>query len=157
MEMRNKIRIGVIGGASPDPKYRKIARDVGQQIGEKGAILVCGGLGGIMEAAAQGAKKAGGITLGILPGTAHGDANAYIDIPIATGLGYSRNSLVAMNADVLIAVDGLFGTLTEIAYGNIYGKKVIGIGTWDIQGVEKAKNAEQAVELALKAFFPLTS
>jgi uncharacterized protein (TIGR00725 family) len=156
MEMRNKIRIGVIGGASPDSKYRQIAGDVGQQIGEKGAILVCGGLGGIMEAAARGAKKAGGITLGILPGAAHGDANAYIDIPIATGLGYTRNSLVAMNADVLIAVDGLFGTLTEIAYGNIYGKKVIGIGTWDIQGVEKAKTAEQAVELALKAFFPLT-
>ena len=157
MEMRNKIRIGVIGGASPDPKYRQIARDVGQQIGEKGAILVCGGLGGIMEAAALGAKKAGGITLGILPGTAHGDANAYIDIPIATGLGYTRNSLVAMNADVLIAVDGLFGTLTEIAYGNIYGKKVIGIGTWNIQGVQNVETAEEAIDLALKDYFPLTS
>ena len=157
MEMRNKIRIGVIGGASPDPKYRQIAHDVGQQIGEKGAILVCGGLGGIMEAAARGAKKASGITLGILPGTAYGDANAYIDIPIATGLGYTRNSLVAMNADVLIAVDGLFGTLTEIAYGNIYGKKVIGIGTWNIQGVQNVETAEEAIDLALKDYFPLTS
>ena len=134
MEIRNKKRIGVIGGASPDNKYRQIANEVGKRIGEKGAILVCGGLGGVMEAAARGAKKAGGITIGILPGNSPADANPYIDIPIATGLGYTRNSLVAMNADILIAVDGQFGTLTEIAYGNIYGKKVIGIGTWDIQG-----------------------
>ncbi len=157
MDMRNKIRIGVIGGASPDPKYRQIAHEVGQRIGKKGAILVCGGLGGIMEAASRGAKKNGGITIGILPGISHEDANDYIDIPIATGMGYTRNSLVAMNADVLIAVDGQYGTLTEIAYGNIYGKKVIGIGTWDIQGVVKVDSAEQAVDLALKDYFPLTS
>ncbi len=157
METRKKIRIGVIGGASPDAKYRKIAHDVGKGIAEKGAILVCGGLGGVMEAAAHGAKKAGGLTIGILPGNSIEDANAHIDIPIATGLGYSRNSLVAMNADVLIAVDGHYGTLTEIAYGNIYGKRVIGIGTWDIQGVVKADTAEQAIELALEDFFPLTS
>jgi uncharacterized protein (TIGR00725 family) len=157
MEIRNKIRIGVIGGASPEPKYRQIAHDVGKRIAEKGAILVCGGLSGVMEAAARGAKKSGGLTIGILPGVSCDDANAHIDIPIATGLGYSRNSVVAMNADVLIAVDGQFGTLTEIAYGNIYGKKVIGIGTWNIQGVEKADSAEQAVELALKDYFPLIS
>lgn len=157
MEMRNKIRIGVIGGASPDPKYRQIANEVGQLIGKKGAILVCGGLGGIMEAASRGAKKSGGITVGILPGTSHEDANDYIDIPLATGMGYTRNSLVAMNADVLIAVDGQYGTLTEIAYGNIYGKKVIGIGTWDIKGVQNVETAEEAIDLALKDYFPLTS
>ena len=157
MKTRNKIRIGVIGGASPDPKHRQIAYDVGKGIAKKGAILICGGLSGVMEAAARGAKTGGGLTVGILPGNSHEDANAHIDIAIATGLGYSRNSLVAMNADVLIAVDGQFGTLTEIAYGNIYGKKVIGIGTWDIQGVVKADTAEQAVELALKDYFPLTS
>ena len=157
MDARNKIRIGVIGGASPDPESRRIAHDVGKGIAKKGAILVCGGLGGVMEAVARGAKKSGGLTIGILPGNSPGEANIHIDIPIATGLGYSRNSLVAMNADVLIAVDGQFGTLTEIAYGNIYGKKVIGIGTWDIRGVVKADTAEQAVELALKDFFPLTS
>jgi hypothetical protein len=156
MKTRNKIRIGVIGGASPEPKYRQIAYDVGKQIAEKGTILVCGGLGGVMEAAARGAKKAGGFTVGILPGNSHEEANVHIDVPIATGLGYSRNSLVAMNADVLIAVNGQFGTLSEIAYGNIYGKKVIGIGTWDIQGVISADTAEQAVELALKDYFPLT-
>lgn len=157
MDARNKIRIGVIGGASPDPEYRQIAHDVGKEIAKKEAILVCGGLGGVMEAAARGAKKSGGLTIGILPGNSPRDANIHIDIPIATGLGYSRNSLVAMNADVLIAVDGQYGTLTEIAYGNIYGKKVIGIGTWDIQGVVKADTAEQAVKLALKDYFPLTS
>lgn len=157
MDMRNKIRIGVIGGASPEPEFRQIAFDVGKRIAEKGAILVCGGLGGVMEAAARGAKKAGGITIGILPGISRDDANAHIDIPIATGLGYNRNSIVAMNADVLIAVDGQYGTLTEIAYGNIYGKKVIGIGTWNIQGVEKAETPEGAVKMALKDYFPLTS
>ena len=154
MKTRNKIRIGVIGGASPEPKYRQIAYDVGKRIAERGTILVCGGLGGVMEAAARGAKKAGGLTVGILPGNSHEEANVHIDVPIATGLGYSRNSLVAMNADVLIAVNGQFGTLSEIAYGNIYGKKVI--GTWDIQGVISADTAEQAVELALKDYFPLT-
>jgi len=157
MDIRNKIRIGVIGGASPEPEFRQIAYDIGKRIAEKGAILVCGGLGGVMEAAARGAKKSGGLTIGILPGISCDDANLYIDIPIATGLGYSRNSVVAMNADVLIAVDGQYGTLTEIAYGNIYGKKVIGIGTWDIRGVEKVETPQQAVDLALKDFFPLTS
>lgn len=157
MNMRNKVRIGVIGGASPDAKHRRIAGEVGRKIGEKGAILVCGGLGGVMEAAASGAKKAGGTTIGILPGNSPADANPHIDIPVATGLGYTRNSLVAMNADVLIAVDGQFGTLTEIAYGNIYGKKVIGIDTWDIPGVLSVPAATEAVELALKDFFPLTS
>ena len=157
METRNKIRIGVIGGASPEPRFRQIAYDVGMLIAERGTILVCGGLGGVMEAAARGAKKAGGLTIGILPGNSHKEANVHIDVPIATGIGYSRNSLVAMNADVLIAVDGQFGTLSEIAYGNIYGKKVIGIGSWDIQGVISADTAEHAVGLALKDYFPLTS
>jgi uncharacterized protein (TIGR00725 family) len=157
MDIRNKIRIGIIGGASPEPEFRQIAFQLGKLIGEKGAVLVCGGLGGIMEAAARGAKRSGGLTIGILPGASPGDANPHIDVPVATGLGYTRNSLVALNADVLIAVDGQFGTLSEIAYGKIYGKKVIGIGTWDIKGVIKAETAEQAVELALQNYFPLTS
>ena len=148
MDFKKRVRIGVIGGAKPDPEFRKIAFKIGQLIGEKGAILVCGGLSGIMEAAARGAKQTEGLTIGILPGNSPQDANPYIDIAIATGLGYSRNSLVAMNADVLIAIDGQYGTLTEIAYGCIYGKKIIGIGTWDIEGVIKAETAEDAVELA---------
>ena len=157
MELKKRIRIGVIGGSKPDAKSRQVAFEVGQLIAEKGAILICGGLSGVMEAASRGAKQAGGLTIGILPGNAPQDANAYIDIAVATGLGYGRNSLVAMNSDVIIAVDGRYGTLTEIAYGSIYGKKIIGLGTWDIEGVIKAESAEEAVNLALKNYFPLTS
>lgn len=157
MELRKKLRIGVIGGSQPDKESRQNAFRVGQLIAEKGAILVCGGLSGVMEAASRGAKEAGGLTLGILPGNSTDDANVYVDIPVATGLGYARNSLVAMNSDVIIAIDGRYGTLSEIAYGCIYGKKIIGIGTWDIDAVIKVKSAEEAVEQAFKDYFPLTS
>jgi uncharacterized protein (TIGR00725 family) len=148
-EWRKKIRIGVIGGSSPDDRAILSAFRVGQAIGEAGAILICGGLGGVMEAAASGAKKAGGLSVGILPGTGRGEANPYIDLPIATGLGYSRNSLVALNSDILIAIAGEYGTLSEIAYGNIYKKKVIGLDTWEVKGVIKAKTPEEAVRMAL--------
>ncbi len=157
MELRKKIRIGVIGGSSPDKEARQQAFRVGQLIAEKGAILVCGGLSGVMESASRGAKEAGGFTIGILPGNSLDDANISIDIPIATGMGYSRNSLVAMNSDAIIAIDGQYGTLSEIAYGCIYGKKVIGLGTWDLEGVAPVKSPEQAVDEALKDSFPLTS
>jgi uncharacterized protein (TIGR00725 family) len=157
MELRKKIRIGVIGGSSPDKESHQQAFRAGQLIAEKGAILVCGGLSGVMEAASRGAKEAGGFTIGILPGNSLDDANTYIDIPVATGLGYARNSLVAMNSDVIIAIDGQYGTLSEIAYGCIYGKKVVGVGTWDIEGVNQVKSAEEAVDEALKDYFPLTS
>ena len=155
MEIKKKIRIGVIGGASPDAKHLKAAFQVGQLIAEKGAILVCGGLGGVMEAAARGVKKAGGLSVGILPGNSPQDANPHIDLAIATGLGYSRNSLVVMNSDVLIAIDGEYGTLSEIAYGRVHGKKIIGIDTWDITGVAKADSPEQAIDLTLQDFYPL--
>ncbi len=155
MEFKGKIRVGVIGGAAPAAKFRDIAMNVGRIIAEKGAILVCGGLSGVMEAAARGAKQAGGLTIGILPGNFPQDANAHIDIAIATGMGYSRNNLVVMNSDVLIAVDGSYGTLSEIAYGQVQGKKVVGIGTWDIASVLQVDSPEKAVDLALKDYFPL--
>lgn len=155
MELKKKMRIGVIGGSKADTESLQIAFKVGKLIAEKGAILICGGLGGVMEAASRGAKQAGGLTIGILPGNSHHEANPYVDVAVATGLGYSRNSLVAMNSDVLIAIDGEYGTLTEIAYGCIYGKKIIGLGTWDIEGIIKAGSAEEAVELALKAYSSL--
>jgi uncharacterized protein (TIGR00725 family) len=149
MKTRGKVRIGVIGGAKPDTRTMENAFKVGSLIAERGALLICGGLGGVMEAAAQGAKKAGGFTVGILPGNDPHDANPYIDIPLATGMGYTRNSLVAMNSDVIIAIDGEFGTLSEIAYGQIYEKKVIGLETWDIEGTIRATSPEHAIELAL--------
>jgi uncharacterized protein (TIGR00725 family) len=146
---RKRPRIGVIGGARPDMASREAAARVGELIAKAGAILVCGGLGGVMEAAALGAKNAGGLTIGILPGGAPSEANPSIDIPIATGIGYARNAMVALNADALIAIDGEYGTLSEIAYGVIYGKAVVGLGTWDVRGVVQARTPEEAVRLAL--------
>ncbi len=155
MEFKNRIRVGVIGGAMAEAGFLDIARDIGRLIAEKGAVLVCGGLSGVMEAAAQGVKQAGGLTIGILPGNSPSDANTYIDIALATGMGYSRNNLVVMNSDVLIAVDGQFGTLSEIAYARVHGKKVVGIKTWDIEGVIQVDNAREAVDRALEDFYPL--
>jgi uncharacterized protein (TIGR00725 family) len=151
MDTRKKTRIGVIGGGSPDAEALETAFKVGKLIAEKGAVLLCGGLGGVMEAASQGAKEAGGMTIGILPGNNPDQANPFIDIPIATNMGHSRNSLVALNSDVLIAINGQYGTLSEIAFGCIYRKKIIGLGTWDIKGVLPAETPEEALELALSS------
>ena len=149
-DLRKKKRIAVIGGARAEKKHLERAAAVGRLIAERGAILVCGGLGGVMEAACRGAREAGGLTIGIIPGKDPAEANAYIDIAIATGLGFTRNSLVAMNADAVIAVDGEYGTLSEIAYTIVFGKKVIGLETWDIKGVRAAHDPEEAVRLALE-------
>jgi uncharacterized protein (TIGR00725 family) len=148
-KIRRRVRIGVIGGARPESRFEEMAYEVGRHIAQAGAILVCGGLGGVMQSAARGAQESGGLTIGILPGQKPAESNPYIDVAIATGLGYTRNSLVAMNADVLIAVDGEYGTLSEIAYGRIFGKPVIGLETWDIKGVETASTPELAVKRAL--------
>lgn len=155
MEHRKKLRIGVIGGAAPDRESFRTAYSVGRLIAEKGAILVSGGLTGVMEAAARGCREAGGLSIGILPGENRETSNPYIDIPIATGLGYSRNALVVMNSDVLIAVDGKYGTLSEIAYSCVQGKPVFGINTWDIQGVQPVQSPEEAVTKAVQHIFPL--
>jgi uncharacterized protein (TIGR00725 family) len=126
-----------------------VARSVGGRLAARGAVLVCGGLGGVMEAACRGAKEAGGTTIGILPGGDRAEANPYVDIAIPTGLGEARNALVVRAADALIAVGGGYGTLSEIAFALKAGKRVVGIGTWDIEGVLAAAGAEEAVELVL--------
>lgn len=143
--------MGIIGGSRAGESACRTAYEVGRLLAERGAIVVCGGLGGVMEAAARGAREAGGFSIGILPGSSPADANASIDVPVATGLGYTRNSLVAMNADALIAIDGEFGTLSEIAYGGIYGRPVVGLGTWEIRNVAPAATPAEAVERALAA------
>ena len=148
-DFRTRLRIAVIGGSRPGRAALDLAREVGRLLAARGAVIVCGGLGGVMDAAARGAKEAGGLAIGILPGAAPSDAGPHIDIPIATGLGYTRNSLVVMNADAVIAVDGEYGTLSEIAYGLIYGKKVVGLGTWEVKGVVAARDPEDAVRLVL--------
>lgn len=140
--------IGVIGAGRADAAALEAAEQVGALIAARGAVVVCGGLSGVMEAAARAAKSAGGITVGILPQSSSKYANPYIDIPVATGFGEGRNAVIVHTADVLIAVSGEFGTLSEIALALKDGKKVIGVSTWDIPGVEKAENAEEAVEKA---------
>ena len=148
-DIRKRIRVAVIGGSRPGRQALEMAVEVGRLVARSGAVLVCGGLGGVMEAASRGAREEGGLVIGILPGSTLADANPWVDVPIATGLGYTRNSLVVMNADAVVAVDGEYGTLSEIAYGLIHGKRVVGLGTWDIRGVTAAATPEEAVRLAL--------
>jgi uncharacterized protein (TIGR00725 family) len=112
-------------------------------------VVVCGGLGGAMEAACRGAHEAGGTTVGILPGLERGEANRYVDIAVATGLGEARNVLVVRAADALIAVGGGHGTLSEIAFALKTGKRVVGLQSWDIDGVERAASPEEAVTALL--------
>lgn len=142
--------IGVIGGRRASKRLLAEAEKVGRLIAENGLIMLCGGLGGVMEAAAKGAKEAGGLTVGILPHDTKEHANSYIDVPIATGLGIGRNIIIARTADALIAVSGEYGTLSEIAFALQLGKSVVGINTWDIKGVIQADNAEDAVQAAVK-------
>ncbi len=145
---KQRLRIGIIGGSRAQPHHLELAYQVGYLVGQRGGVIICGGLGGVMEAAARGAKDAGGFTVGLLPGSDYHEANQYIDLAIATGIGYARNALVALNSDVLIAVGGEYGTLSEIAFGRIYNKKVITLDSWDIPGVIQARTAEEACHLA---------
>jgi uncharacterized protein (TIGR00725 family) len=117
-------------------------------------VIVCGGLGGVMEAACRGAKDAGGTTLGILPGTDRSAANEYVDVALATGLGEARNALVVRAADALVAVGGGYGTLSEIALALKAGKRVVGLRSWEIEGVRSVDTPEAAVEAVLAE--PLT-
>jgi len=149
--MTRKI-IAVIGARSADRSLLKIAEDVGKFIAGRNAILICGGLGGVMEAAAKGARSEGGTAVGILPQDHKSDANTYIDIPVATGFGEGRNVIIVRTADAIIAVGGEYGTLSEIALGLRMGKPVIGIETWDIKGIIKAENAEAAVNKVFDLF-----
>jgi len=140
-----KPQIGVFGGRIPDERLIEVAVEVGRLIARRGGILFCGGMGGIMEAVARGASDTGGITVGILPTDDARTANPYIQIPVVTGIGTARNSIIARSVDGAIAVDGRFGTLTEIAYALDFGKPVVGIDTWDIEGVIHAESAGEAV------------
>jgi uncharacterized protein (TIGR00725 family) len=139
----------VVGPGEASPEEVEVAEAVGRELGARGATLVCGGLGGVMEAACRGAKAGGGATLGILPGHDRSAANEHVDMAVATGLGEARNALVVRAADALVAVGGAYGTLSEIALALKAGKRVIGLGSWDIDGVEAAADPVAAVEAAL--------
>jgi uncharacterized protein (TIGR00725 family) len=149
--------IAVIGGGQPTAKETKLAEKVGCELARQGAILVCGGLGGVMEAACKGAVAEGGITIGILPGDNQKAANSYVQIPIVTGMGYARNVVVVKSARVVIAIGGSYGTLTEIGYALQNGIPVIGLNTWAIsrngqqdKSIILAQSPDEAVEKALE-------
>lgn len=149
--MRNKIFIAVIGGSKCSAEISRLAEQVGEQIAKAGAVLVCGGLSGVMEASCRGAKKAGGLTIGILPGFSRKDANPYVDIPVVTGISYARNIIVVRSADAVIAVDGNYGTLSEIGHALSLGIPVIGLSSWDVdENIHKVSSPLEAVDLAVK-------
>ena len=142
--------ISVIGAGSCDNKTYVMAEDVGRLVARRGAILITGGLGGVMEAACKGAKANNGTTIGILPGDDPDHANPYVDIPVATGLGHGRNLIIINTAQSLIAISGKYGTLSEISFGLQSGKPVFGLGTWDIDGVIICGSPDEAVKKAIK-------
>jgi uncharacterized protein (TIGR00725 family) len=141
--------VAVVGAAIATDEERDWAEEVGRRLAETGAVLVCGGLGGVMEAACRGAKEAGGVTVGILPGMDRAAANAFVDVAIPSGLGEARNAMVVRAADALVAVGGGYGTLSEIALALKAGKRVVGLDTWDIEGVVAAPDPGAAVAAVL--------
>ena len=141
--------VAVIGPGNADQGAVADAEAVGRAVAEAGAVVVCGGLGGVMAAACRGAREAGGTTVGILPGTDRTTANEWVDVAVATGLGEARNALVVRSADVVVAVAGGYGTLSEIALALKMGRPVVGLRTWDIAGVERASSAVEAAAAAL--------
>ena len=141
--------IGVVGSGDTEKSHDTLAMEVGSLIARHGAVMVCGGLSGIMEAASRGAAQAGGNIIGILPGSDKDEANPHITFPIPTGLGVARNVLIVKSADALVALPGGPGTLSEIALALNTGKPVVDLGGWKIEGTLPASTADEAVLLAL--------
>ncbi len=148
--------IAVIGGGQCSKEEARLAQAVGRELARRGAILVCGGLSGVMEAACKGASSEGGITIGILPGDNRQAANPYVQIPIVTGIGYARNVAVVKSAQAVIAVGGSYGTLSEISHALQSGIPVIGLNTWSLSrnaqqddSIIPAENPTEAVDKAL--------
>jgi uncharacterized protein (TIGR00725 family) len=150
--------ISVIGGSNTaSPEAIKLAEEVGFLVARADAVLVCGGLNGVMEAACKGAKRADGLTIGILPGSDSRGANPHVDVPIVTAMSTARNAIVVRTGDAIIAIDGSYGTLTEMAYAFDLGKKVFGLKSWDLEkiGVPKdlyvpVKTPREAVDRAIE-------
>ncbi len=150
------VHIGVVGSGEPNGETDALARRVGADIAGAGAVLVCGGLGGVMASACRGATEAGGVTIGLLPGDDRAAANEWVGLPIATGLGEVRNTLVVRASDALVAIGGEYGTLSEVAFALKVGRPVVGVSTWTMvrpDGTEDAgvvsSDAENAVRVAL--------
>jgi uncharacterized protein (TIGR00725 family) len=142
--------VAVVGAGDAAPEQFEVAVEVGRLLAERDAVVVCGGLGGVMEGACRGAKAAGGSTLGILPGLDRAEANEYVDVAVPTGLGEARNALVVRAADALIAVAGGYGTLSEVALALKTGKPVVGLGSFELDGMTQAATPADAVTAALR-------
>ncbi len=147
--------ISVVGTASCDSRIAEIAEEIGREIAKRGHVLVCGGLGGVMDAAAKGASEEGGISIGILPHPDRKRASRWLTVSVPTDMGHARNALVALSGDAVIAVSGGYGTLSEIALALKMGKPVIGIKTWKLdfegreeKGIINATTPKEAVDLA---------
>ena len=148
--------MAVVGPRRAEAEVLALAEEVGRELAARGAVLVCGGLGGAMEAACRGAREGDGLTVGILPGADRGEANQHVVVAVPTGLGEARNALVVRAADALIAVAGEYGTLSEIALALSAGKRVVGLRTWElvrdggeVGAIVRAPDARTAVDLAL--------
>lgn len=133
-----------MGSANEDDLKR--AENLGEILANRGHTIVCGGRGGVMKAVCKGAKKEGGITIGILPSSSRDEANEHIDHAIVTDLGMLRNSLVVMNGDMVIAINGGYGTLSEICFAQKYGKNILGLGTWDLDVVENFERVSELIK-----------
>jgi uncharacterized protein (TIGR00725 family) len=151
-------QVAVVGKGEPDEGLAPLAEDVGRRLAEAGAIVVCGGLGGVMEAAARGAREAGGEVIGVLPGEDPGEANPHVTHVVATGIGHARNLAVVASADAVVAIGGEWGTLAEMAFARRLGRPVVALHGWrvsgegtmkDAPGIDAADDAAEAVVLAL--------
>ena len=139
--------IGVIGAGTCDETTYDRARQVGRGIAEMGATLVCGGLGGVMQGACQGAHEAGSRTVGILPGPDKSQANPYVTVPVVTDMGHARNVLVVRSSDILVAIHGGYGTLSELSIGLKLGKPIVGLNTWpNMEGIVYVSTPAAALE-----------
>ena len=153
------IMVGVIGASEADEQLCTVAEHVGEELASRGAIVICGGLTGVMEAVCRGARKRDGMTVGIIPSDRKEDANPHVQIPIVTGIGVARNAIITRTADVVIAVGGQFGTLSEIGYALSMGKTVVAIDSWRLEraterqlpGLINASNPKEAVDIALES------
>jgi uncharacterized protein (TIGR00725 family) len=151
-------QVAVIGAAEGDPEALEAAEEAGRLLAEAGAVVVCGGRGGVMEAAARGASQAGGIAIGVLPGSDPGEANEHIAHVVATGVGHARNLAVVGSGEAVIAVDGHWGTLSEIAFARRLGRPVVALRSWELRhhagaelGIVEAASPAEAVTVALEA------
>ena len=149
--------VAVIGAGQCSKEVARVAESIGRELARRGAALVCGGLGGVMEAACRVAKSEGGLTIGILPGSSRPEANPHVDIPVVPGLGEARNVIVVRASQAVIAVDGEYGTLSEIAYALKLGIPVVGLNTWQlaqegrlVSAIVEAATPAEAVSTALK-------